>query len=83
MYKINGIQSILDFRIIRSDEVCEILQISKEDLYKMVLLGEFPLPCPNGFEDKVKRWGIKQVLDWKRTAHYDGNGVHHKHKRIR
>ena len=65
----NSVKPVVEFRVIRIDEVCNRLQLSKSWIYQQVSLDKFPRPISLGaravgwIESEVEGWLEERIAD--------------------
>ena len=51
----------IDPALLRPKQVCEVLSVSRAQLYKMMALGKFPRPLQRG---SISYWPKEDVTEW-------------------
>jgi prophage regulatory protein len=55
------VQSIDDIRLLRVEQVLEVVPVSRATLYRMIKQGEFPAPIHIG---SLSVWPYSEVQNW-------------------
>jgi predicted DNA-binding transcriptional regulator AlpA len=64
------VEAVDDERLLRRDEVAELLAVSLSTLYRLVRAGKFPAPITLPIVQRTERWRLSDVNEGiRRLAH--------------